>query len=189
MYNWENINPDKIPEALPNEAGFAASGTGIQCVGESTVFIGTGACDTARIYRSFNKGKTWDVVNTPMQNGESFAIYAMYFLSEKEGVIIGGTYLEKEHNKKICFYTSDSGDSWSDRREGLAGYCSGIHGNKDASLIVATGRMGTFYTLDKGITWELLMDRNYYSVHVTASHILFTGKDGAFESIAYSLKS
>lgn len=185
--NWTKIPAHVLPTTLPNEAGFAASGTGIQTPAENVVYIGTGISATARIFRSFDNGSTWDYVNTPMKSGESFGIYSMYFNSEKEGYIIGGSYLEEKWNKNICFYTNNKGKDWTDLSAGLPGYMSCIHGNEDLSLLVATGRNGTYYSLDKGKHWSLKSTTPYYSCIVTSSKLIFSGKDGTFEIINYVL--
>ena len=176
---WTSIDFSQIPMALENEAGFAASGTGIATLGSNTVYIGTGSADTARLYCSYDQGVNWEIKNTPMNSGGAFGIYAMTFWSEQEGVIIGGSYSEPSFNDSICFFTTDSGDTWLNISEGLGGYCSGIDSNADGSLIVATGRMGTYFTTNKGENWIKFMDDKFYSVQISKDKIYFSGKNGA----------
>lgn len=185
--HWSKIDANALPIILSKEAGFAASGTGIQTPEENSIYIGTGISDTARIFRSFDNGLTWDYKNTPMKSGGSFGIYSMFFKSAAEGFIIGGSYLETKYNKNICFYTKNKGKTWKNMSLGLPGYMSCIHGNKDLSLLVATGRNGTYYSLDKGNTWKLKSLTPYYSCIVTHSKIIFSGKNGTFEIIDYVL--
>ena len=185
--NWKRLDANTLPIILPNEAGFAASGTGIQTPEENVIYIGTGISETARIFRSFNNGVTWDVVNTPMKSGDSFGIYSMFFNSAKEGFIIGGSYLKTKYNENICFYTKNKGKSWKNISYGLPGYMSCIHGNKDLSLLVATGRNGTYYSLDKGKSWKFKSITPYYSCVVTNSRIILSGKDATYEIINYKL--
>ena len=185
--NWIRLDPKTLPVILPNEAGFAASGTGIQTPEEHVIYIGTGASESARLFRSFDKGVTWDFVTTPMKSGDSFGIYSMHFNSAKEGFIIGGSYLKTKYNENICFYTKNKGKSWTNISFGLPGYMSCIHGNEDLSLLVATGRNGTYYSLDKGKNWNLKSIIPYYSCVVTDSTIIFSGKNGTFEISQYTL--
>ena len=184
---WNALTPETLPKALENEAGFAASGTGIQTVGDSTVFFGTGMGKVARVFSSNDQGNNWVVKETPMRSGNSYGIYSMYFWSETEGMIIGGSYVDSTYNENICFLTADAGDSWENKSKGLPGYCSGLHGNSSASLIVATGRLGTFYTLDKGNSWNLLTNEAYYTCFVSDSHIVLSGRDGKLEFITYTV--
>lgn len=183
--NWTPLYPDVFPSILTAEAGFAASGTGLQCLGDSTVYFATGMADTARLFCSYDRGKTWVAKNTPMKSGDSFGIYSIYFWSEQEGMIVGGSWKETEYNKKICYYTADGGNTWVNRSKGLGGYLSCINGNQDGSCLFTTGDQGTFFSLDKGITWSLLFDKNYYSIALKGEYAVFIGRNGVLEIIRY----
>ncbi|MCB9224129.1 MAG: hypothetical protein H6582_08145 [Crocinitomicaceae bacterium] len=187
--SWFPIDYENIPYALPNEAGFAASGTGIAAVEESVIIFGTGMGDTARLFVSEDKGKNWNVKSTPLKSGESYGIYSLYFWSKHEGVIVGGSYLKPEDNENNCFYTLDGGDTWIKGGEGLGGYISCVHGTKDGEFMVATGRVGTYYSLNRGKTWNILFNKKFYSVRVSEDTLYFSGKEGVIEVYSYSLKS
>ena len=187
-HTWHQISSKRLPVILPNEAGFAASGTGIQTPERDVIFIGTGVADTARILRSFNGGKSWDVKNTPMKSGDHYGIYSMYFTTKDTGFVIGGSYKDSTYNERICYYTKDSGNTWGNRSEGLPGYMSCIYGSSDLSLIVATGRMGAYYSLNRGKTWSVLTEKAYYSCLITNSAIILSGRNGIFQVIKYSIK-
>lgn len=182
---WTPIKTEYFPDKLQNESGFAASGTSIQCIGDSMVVFATGMADTARLFISYDRGKNWIAQNTPMKAGENFGIYSIYFWNDKEGMIIGGNWKETDYKKKICFYTGDGGDTWVNRSKGLGGYSSCIQGNEDGSCIFATGDAGTFFTLDKGLNWFLLFERNYYSIQVNKDYVAFVGRNGAVEILRY----
>jgi len=184
---WFNLTPPTLPVILKNEAGFAASGTGIQCIGDSTVYFVTGMADTARMFCSYDRGETWTVKNTSIKSGGSYGIYSTYFWSENEGIIIGGSWEEIDYKKKICYYTSDGGNSWENRSKGLGGYTSCVQGNKDATFLAATGDKGTYFSLDKGETWNLLFDRNFYSLSVDKDYLVLIGRDGVLEVYLYKL--
>ena len=178
---WTPLDYNLIPKGMEGEAGFAASGTGISTQGTETVFIGTGGGSEARLYVSSDQGLNWETKSTPMKSGGSFGIYAMYFWSETEGVIIGGSYEDSEYVDCICFSTSDGGDSWVKSNNGLKGYCSGISGTSSGDLIIATGRVGTYYTKDKGQNWKLFSEDKFYSVQVLDDKVYFSGKNGAIK--------
>lgn len=182
---WFNLKPAQIPAILPAEAGFAASGTGIQCLGDSTVYFATGMSDNSRLFCSYDRGITWSVKNTPVKSGDSYGIYSMYFWTEREGMVVGGSWEKTDYHRKICYYTRDGGNTWTNRSKGLGGYSSCIRGNKDGSCLFVTGDQGTYFTLDKGLTWQLLFERNYYSIAVTETHAIFIGRDGTLEVIGY----
>jgi photosystem II stability/assembly factor-like uncharacterized protein len=185
-YVWRPIDYNILPYALPNEGGFAASGTGINVIGNGTVYIGTGMADTARLYVSHDNGLNWDIKATPIKAGDSYGIYTMYFWSKNEGIIVGGSYLNPDDTEKLCFYTNDGGESWEERSTGLGGYTSCIHGNEDGSFLVATGRVGTYYSLDKGVNWKTLFKDTFYTVRVTENRLVFSGKEGKIRVLSYS---
>lgn len=186
---WQMVAKSNLPKSLPNEAAFAASGTAIQTVGDSTVYFGTGGADVVRLFCSHDRGQKWVAKETPMKGGDSYGIYSVFFWAENEGVIIGGSYKDSTYNKDICHYTDDSGDTWQSRSKGLLGYCSCVHGTPDGSLLVATGRVGTFYSLDKGKSWKILTKSPYYSCRVSGTHIALLGRDGALEVLEYTVHS
>lgn len=184
---WQALTPAKLPLAMEGEAGFAASGTGIQTIGDSAVYFVTGAGPKARLFCSYDRGENWVVKETPMKSGGSFGIYSTFFLNDQEGFIIGGSYQDSTYKKGICQYTTDGGDSWVNRSKGLAGYCSCIQGTPDGKLIVATGRMGTYYSADKGNTWNLLTNTPFYTCNVTANKIVLLGRNGHLTVFEFKL--
>jgi hypothetical protein len=183
--SWNAYTPTIFPQILEKEAGFAASGTGIQCLGDSTVYFATGMADTARLFCSYDRGNTWTAKNTPIKSGDSYGIYSMYFWSETEGMIIGGSWEETDYKKNICYYTADGGTTWINRSKGLGGYSSCIQGNDEGTCLFATGDQGTYFTLDKGLHWNLLVERNYYSIAVNKDFVAFIGRDGVLEVLRY----
>lgn len=187
--NWSAISPESMPMALENEAGFAASGTSIQTIGDSTVYFGTGMGKKARLFCSYDRGANWIVKDTPMKSGDSYGIYSMFFWSESKGIIVGGSYKDSTYKKDICQYTSDGGDTWQVRSKGLLGYTSCVQGTANGDFIVATGRMGTFYSTNEGESWDVLVDRPFYSCYVTDDKVVLVGRNGAAEILNYTLSS
>lgn len=184
---WQALKPKVLPPALENEGGFAASGSGIQTIGDSAVYFATGLGQTARLFCSYDRGEHWRVKDTPMRSGDSYGIYSMFFWSENEGLIVGGSYVDSTYNEGICQFTNNGGDSWKSRSTGLAGYCSCVHGTPNGDFIVATGRMGTFYTLTKGKVWHKLTDRAFYTCSVSSRYIILSGRDGTLEFFEYEI--
>ncbi|MBK7129266.1 MAG: hypothetical protein IPM74_07865 [Crocinitomicaceae bacterium] len=183
--SWSAFSPQNIPEALQHESAFAASGTGIQCIDDSTVYFVSGMADTARLFISHDRGMNWTALPTPMKSGDGYGIYSMYFWNSLEGMIIGGSWEEIKYHKKICFLTQDGGKTWINRSKGLGGYSSCILGNKDGSCIFSTGDRGTYYTLDRGLHWNLLFERNYYSIAMNEEFLALIGRNGTIEILRY----
>ncbi|MFK8045444.1 MAG: WD40/YVTN/BNR-like repeat-containing protein [Crocinitomicaceae bacterium] len=173
--NWEML--DNLPSPLKGEAGFAASNTGIAYYG-STVYFATGASDTARLIKSENDGETWTAINTPMRSGGSHGIYSIAFWSAKNGMIAGGSYVDKLENDSICFITNNGGKTWTNRSLGLPGYTSCVTASQNGKLIVATGRLGVMYSTDKGKTWQALTKQPFYAAKIVGDKICLSGQRG-----------
>jgi len=179
---WKKLYSKKIPETLKGEAGFAASGTGIVCVGDSTVYIGTGGGKISRVFISYNRGLTWAVVNTPMRSGEASGIYSMVFLDELNGVAVGGNYLDSASIEGNCVITSDGGLTWRLPKIPPRGYMSCVAYN-DNSILICTGRNGIDVSYDKGNTWKHITDDAYYSCVINEDYGWLTGKEGKMAKI------
>lgn len=175
--NWEAIDSNFLPTPSPSEAGFAASNTGIVQFGDMVSFV-TGASSKARLIKSMNNGSDWIAIDTPMKSGGSFGIYSTSFWSETEGVIAGGSYVEKGYVDSIAFMTNNGGETWSNISLGLPGYVSCIQSSKNVKLLVATGRLGVYYSINKGKTWQALTNQPFYTVIIKGSQIILSGQNG-----------
>jgi photosystem II stability/assembly factor-like uncharacterized protein len=110
--NWTPIPPDSLPPAIEGEGAFAASGTCITVQGDSNVWFATGG-KTARVFRSANAGKTWNVADTPIVHGpESAGIFSIAFRDSTHGVIAGGDYKHPEQDGPNLAFTNDGSLTW-----------------------------------------------------------------------------
>ncbi|MBO0721652.1 MAG: hypothetical protein J2P41_12565, partial [Blastocatellia bacterium] len=76
---WNEVPAENIPAALPGEGAFAASGTCITVQGRNNVWIATGG-GAARVFRSTDAGKSWQVAATPIAGGQpSAGIFSIAF--------------------------------------------------------------------------------------------------------------
>ena len=180
--SWKELKPITLPIILKGEAGFAASGTGIVCVGDSTVYIGTGGGAIARVFVSHDRGLNWKVVNTPMMNGEASGIYSMVFIDELNGVAVGGNYLDSANTNGNCVITADGGLSWQLPKTPPTGYRSCVASNGNGVLI-STGRNGIDVSYDKGNNWKHISDDAYYSCVLNKNEGWLTGKKGKMAKI------
>lgn len=175
--SWKELNPITLPKVLTGEAGFAASGTGIVCVGDSTVYIGTGGGATARVFISHDRGLNWKVVETPMMSGEASGIYSMAFIDELNGVAVGGNYLDSTNTEGNCIITSNGGETWKKAKVPPTGYrsCVAYNGN---GVLIAVGRTGVDVSFNKGKKWQHISDDAYYSCVIQQNTGWLTGKNG-----------
>src|SRR5690348_2464076 len=85
---WTRIPPATLPPALESEGAFAASGTNIALFGQTYAWIGTGGGAKARVLRTSDGGRTWQVADTPVAAGQSAGIFSIAFRDAKHGVIV-----------------------------------------------------------------------------------------------------
>jgi len=173
--SWKKLTV--LPNVLDGEAGFAASGTGIVCKGDSTVFIGTGGGKKVRVLKSTNRGRTWKTYDTPLRGGNGYGIYSMSFIDEKNGVVIGGNYFDSTYTNAICAVTNDGGITWElVNKAPPKGYRSCVtHNGKD--LFISCGRTGIDISKD-GKTWIHVSDDAYYSCVANGDVAWLTGRKG-----------
>jgi photosystem II stability/assembly factor-like uncharacterized protein len=67
-YSWHVVDPAGMPEALPGEFAFAASGQCITTAHGHTAWFATGGAAQARVFRSTDRGQTWTVSSTPIRS-------------------------------------------------------------------------------------------------------------------------
>jgi hypothetical protein len=64
----------------------------------------------SRVFYSKDKGKTWQVFDTPIVQGEAMTgIFTADFYNEKIGIIAGGNYEKPEQNFQNKAMTFDAG--------------------------------------------------------------------------------
>ena len=150
---WTRVPPDNLPPALENEGAFAASGTNIALFGKTHAWIGTGAAAKARVLRTADRGKTWQVADTPLAAGPSSGIFSIAFRDAKHGVIAGGDYRKEKEAVDNLAVTSDGGLTWT-LVKGLSGFRSVVAYVPGTKTLVALGPAGGDYSNDDGQTWK-----------------------------------
>ena len=129
--SWRAIPPSQVPEALEGEGAFAASNSCISLVEErrfnaasasekegasapdANIWFVTGG-KTARVFHSPDRGKTWEVFNTPILHGpESAGIFSIAFRDALHGVIAGGDYKHPNDDGPNLAFTEDGGKTWT----------------------------------------------------------------------------
>lgn len=159
---WKRVPAAALPAALENEGAFAASGTNIAVFGETHAWIGTGAAAKARVLRTCDRGRSWQVADTPLAAGPSTGIFSIAFRDAKHGVVVGGDYRKEQEAVDNLAVTSDGGVTWK-LVKGLSGFRSVVAyvpGFKKPAL-VALGPSGGDYSLDDGQTWSPIEGRGF----------------------------
>lgn len=150
---WSRVPIANLPSALENEGAFAASGTNIAVFGKSHAWIGTGAAAKARVLRTSDRGRSWQVSNTPLAAGPSAGIFSIAFRDAKHGVIAGGDYRKEQEAVDNLAVTNDGGITWT-LVKGLSGFRSVVAYVPGTKTLVALGPSGGDYSTDDGRTWK-----------------------------------
>jgi photosystem II stability/assembly factor-like uncharacterized protein len=164
--HWAETPPAGMPPALEGEGAFAASGTCVAVAGKSDVWFGTGGPNGARVFRSKDGGRTWEVSDTPLAYGKAAGVFSVAFLDSMNGVIVGGDYTKEKESAGNVATTSDGGKTWETPRGARpGGYRSGvaiIRGTRGPALL-AVGPSGTDYSPDGGETWTPLSTEGFHA--------------------------
>lgn len=175
---WSRVAPEALPEMLPGEAAFAASGTCVTVQGASNVWIATGGAAVARVFRSTDRGRTWAVSNTPVHSGDGGAagIFSVAFTDARNGIVVGGNYSQPRSSLVNVALTQDGGVTWKAATGAMPpGYLSAVSyvpGTASRSL-VAVGLVGTALSTDGGQSWTLTDTLGYNAV-------VFGARDAGF---------
>ena len=151
-HTWSRVPTTNLPPAQGNEGAFAASGTNIAVVGKSHAWIGTGGAAKSRVLRTADRGRTWQVADTPLLSGQSAGIFSIAFRDEKHGVIAGGDYRKEQDAVDNLAVTNDGGVTWT-LVKGLSGFRSVVAYVPGTKTLVALGPSGGDYSIDDGRTW------------------------------------
>ena len=162
-------------EAMPDEAGFAASGTNVQVVNDSTfVFVSGGK--KSRFFRSNDRGKTWTVTSLPYLTSLSSGAFSIYMTDEQNGVIVGGDFANPDMNLNVAYVTDDGGKFWMNAKEQPRGYRSCVI--KAHGVHYACGTTGIDISFDGGNEWTAFANGNFFSMCADEDHLYATMKDG-----------
>ncbi len=153
---WSKIPDAGMPEALPGEGAFAASGTCLVVQGSTNAWFGTGGGATARVFRSTDRGRTWAVAETPIRAGSpSHGVFSLAFRDAQNGLAVGGDYKAVDDPTGNLAATSDGGRTWTQVvADRPAGFRSAVAIRPGGETVVAVGPSGCDVSFDGGKTWK-----------------------------------
>jgi photosystem II stability/assembly factor-like uncharacterized protein len=196
--SWQELPEQNRPATLPGEASFAASGTSLLATDKGNVFVGTGGGKKARVFRSEDYGRSWDVSETPMAAGKTSGIFGLRFLSKKNGIAVGGDYTKTTDSTVNVMTTADGGVTWKlesmTKPAGLKECVAVYHKtnavwNGDTQIradnytLVATGPSGSSYSVDKGKSWSVLGKEPFHAVSFSGNVGYAVGGNGLIGKI------
>ena len=185
---WAKSPEAGMPEALPGEGAFAASGTCLAVQGSSLAWFGTGGGPTSRVFRSTDRGRTWSVANTPIRAGNpSSGIFSVAFRDAENGLAVGGNYQIPDDPTANLAGTVDGGRTWTLIEAGRpAGFRSAVAFGPDRSA-VAVGPSGADLSMDGGRTWSKLGQTGFHALGLAEGGGWGVGEGGRIGRIDPSL--
>lgn len=142
----------KMPDALPGEFAFAASGQCLTSNGSHPAWFGTGGGAQARVFRSDDRGKSWKVSATTMNSGPTAGIFALAFKNGHKGIAVGGDFAAPADSPNNFAKTRNGGFSWKLIAGAPAEYRSGATW-RDRHTAIVVGPTGSDVSTNGGHTW------------------------------------
>jgi photosystem II stability/assembly factor-like uncharacterized protein len=160
--SWTIRSTAGMPDALPGEFGFAASGTCLTTVGKHDAWFGTGGGAQGRVFHSRDNGKTWTVAATPVvsTSPDGGGIFSVAFRDRRHGFAIGGDLSAAGTAVDALATTRDGGRTWHlvPAADAPGFYRSGsafvAHGGHSTLTALAVGPTGSDISFDGGSTWQ-----------------------------------
>lgn len=186
--SWTKIPCSDLPEAFEGEAAFAASDTNIKTIGDKTWVVSGGM--KSRVFYSPDKGKTWEVYDTPIVQGTpTQGAYSIDFYDTMNGIMYGGDYTEPTSNQNNIAATTDGGKTWNSIAAGNnQGYKSCVQyvPNSDGKELVALGFTGISYSKDAGASWlELSDEASFLSFRFLNDSVAYAGGRNALARLTF----
>lgn len=167
----------KINAAI-NENGFAASGTTVHCMNDSTfVFVSGGGA--SNLYKSKDAGKTWTKYSIPFPNSESSGPFSLAYNTKNELVVVGGDYTKPNDSTSTCFISKNGGTDWISPTSSPNGYRSCVIHHK--GIYFACGTNGLDYSLDGGLNWKLVNKKSYFALKIHKDKLAATTPNSSIE--------
>ena len=183
--SW-HVTGAQMPEALPGEFAFAASGQCITTDHGRRAWFGTGGAAQARVFRSDDGGASWSVAATPLNSGPTAGIFALAFRGQQHGLAVGGDFLAETASPDNFAGTADGGASWNLLPAAPPEYRSGATW-LDGHTALAVGPSGSDVSTDAGATWQRFDDGSLDTVDCARPTACWAS--GANGRVAYLLRT
>jgi len=176
----------QMPDALPGEFAFAASGQCITSDHGHRAWFGTGGGAQARVFRSDDRGVSWTVAPTPILSGPSAGIFALAFNGQQRGLAVGGDFTLPTASPDNFARSNDGGSSWNLLQNAPPEYRSGATW-VDGHTAIAVGPSGSDVSQNFGTTWQRFDDASLDTVDcATPTACWASGENGR---VAYLVRT
>ena len=132
----------------------------------------------SRLFKSLDKGVTWQVFDTPIIQGEAMTgAFSMDFSSKKKGIIVGGNYDKQKDNAANKAITKNGGKTWKLLAENESfGYASCVQfmPKSNGKVIYTCGTSGVYYSTNFGKEWtKILEDTDFYTLRFSSEKFIY----------------
>lgn len=173
---WDEVK--NAPNALPDEAAFAASGTCLRVQGRSIKIVSGGK--SSRLITLSPNYKDWKYTLLPITHTKPSQGAFSVATGKKEAIIVGGDYASDKKIDSVAVLNSVNAPSvFQVLKDGPAGFQSCVE-YINGSVFLSTGTPGSNITTDGGTTWTKI-DSTGFNVcrkAKTGKLILLAGNDG-----------
>jgi photosystem II stability/assembly factor-like uncharacterized protein len=164
---WQPLDPATLPDALPNEGAFAASGTCLVVRPPASAWIGTGTGGAARVWSTHDGGASWEVATAPIHAATpTSGIASLVFFDDRHGLAAGGDVLDTTVPHERVALTSDAGRTWTaggSPRLASAVYGTALVHGLPGPTVLAVGPGGADLSRDGGRSWMHLADDDLWA--------------------------
>jgi photosystem II stability/assembly factor-like uncharacterized protein len=185
--SWKKLDCSVFSDIKASEGFFAASDTNISIVDDYT-WIASGGINS-RVYFSVDKGRSWQIYNTPILQGESTTgIFSIDFYDKNNGFAIGGDYTKPKINSLNKITTNDGGKIWKTIADNNnPGYrsCVQYFPNSNGKKLLAVGFNGIDYSSDSGHSWKHFSDDGYYTVRFLNDTVAYAAGNGKISRLIF----
>jgi len=184
---WRRISKSKLPEMLPKEGAFAASGNTL-IVGEnfaankkSQAWITTGGL-SASVYVSKDQGESWQRQALPLYNKtETSGGYGIALNTPQQVFVLGGDY--KQRKQTYTNMVSFRQNQWQKINNGSHGLRTAM--SCQQNICIATGKTSSDISFDHGQLWQVLNnavqpknEQGFYTLAADNGVFLAAGEKG-----------
>lgn len=164
---WKRLSGPQIPRVQEGEFGFAASGTNIATFGDTGLAVVSGG-PVARVFRSIDRGESWEVSSTPMASGNaSSGIFSIAFRDPNTAIAVGGDYQSPDLVAGTIAGSIDGGLTWAlapEPHEIGFRSCVAFRHDPRQPMWLAVGTPGSSFSLDGGLSWVTFDSKPFNAV-------------------------
>ncbi|HEX7745408.1 MAG TPA: oxidoreductase [Micromonosporaceae bacterium] len=187
--SWRVLPAAGMPPALDGEFAFAASGTCLVTAdsGPDIAWFATGGGSAARVFRSDDRGYTWQVTDTPVPSGPTAGIYSLAFRNSWHGVAVGGDFAVPDAAPDGAAVTGSGGATWRRAARPPGEYRSGSAWISPFLWVaIAVGPTGSDISYDGGNTWGRFDDGSFDAVDCAAGLVCWaSGEQGRVAALRW----